>query len=100
MLGSVIIDPGGKDIGRLVDILVNAAGQPQAAVIDFGGFLGVGARKVAVHWGSLRFDPSDGKHLVRLEMTQDEIKAAPAYVSPDKPAPVVTPVQVSQTPPR
>jgi hypothetical protein len=91
VLGSAIVDKAGKEIGRLVDVLVDANGVPQAGVIDFGGFLGVGARKVAVHWSTLHFTPGDGKHQIVLDMTPDEIKAAPAYTNPNKPAAVVTP---------
>jgi hypothetical protein len=95
ILGSRVVDPKGTDMGRLVDILVNGNGQPQAAVIDFGGFMGVGNRKVAVHWSALHFDPTDSKHEVVLDMTPDQIKAAPEYSSPDKPAPVVTPADTA-----
>jgi hypothetical protein len=103
ILGSRVIGLQGKDIGRLVDVLVDNSGHPQAAVIDFGGFMGVGNRKVAVHWSTLHFDPSDGKHQVQLDMTPDQIKAAPEYSNPDKPAPVVTPADTttqSQTQPQ
>ena len=57
VLGHMVADPEGKDIGRLVDVLVDREGQPQAAVIDFGGFLGVGSRKIAVRWNMLHFVP-------------------------------------------
>lgn len=91
ILGRRVTDSDGKDLGRLVDILVDEAGQPQAAVIDVGGFMGVGNRKVAVHWSALRFNPSDSRHRIGLEMTPAEIKSAPEYLNADKPAPVVTP---------
>ena len=42
-------------MGRIVDILVDRAGALRAAVIDFGGFFGVGSRKIAVEWHSLHF---------------------------------------------
>ncbi len=38
-------------------------------MIDFGGFLGVGSRKLAVHWSALRFNPAEGKHIITLDMT-------------------------------
>jgi hypothetical protein len=94
ILGQKVADPDGKDIGRLVDVLVGDQGQPQAAVIDFGGFMGVGNRKVAVHWSALHFNPADAKHKVTLEMTPDQIKAAPEFLNTNKPAPVVTPVNI------
>lgn len=91
ILGQRVTDPDGKDIGRLVDVLVDANGQPQAAVIDFGGFMGVGNRKIAVHWSALRFNPGDAKRKVALEMTPDQIKTAPEFRDPSKAASVVTP---------
>ena len=95
VLGQRVTDPEGKDIGRLVDVLVDVNGQPQAAVIDFGGFMGVGNRKIAVVWSALRFNPGDAKHKVALEMTPDQIKTAPEFRDPTKAAPVVTPDSAS-----
>jgi PRC-barrel domain len=91
ILGQRVTDAEGKEIGRLVDVLVDANGQPQAAVIDFGGFMGVGNRKIAVHWSALHFSPGDAKHKVALEMTPDQIKSAPEFLNPNKAASVVTP---------
>jgi PRC-barrel domain len=98
VLGQRVTDPDGKDIGRLVDVLVDANGQPQAAVIDFGGFMGVGNRKIAVVWSALRFNPGDAKRKVALEMTPDQIKTAPEFRDPTKAAPVVTPDSASAPP--
>jgi hypothetical protein len=89
ILGQKVADPDGKEIGRLVDVLVGDQGLPQAAVIDFGGFMGVGNRKIAVEWSALHFAPSDAKHPITLDLTQDQIKAAPEYKDVTKPAPVV-----------
>jgi hypothetical protein len=94
ILGRQVTDAQGKDLGRLVDVLVDETGLPRAAVIDFGGFLGVGNRKVAVHWSALHFNPAEGKHIITLDMTPDQIKSAPEYTNTDKPAPVVTPADV------
>jgi hypothetical protein len=99
ILGHTIEDPDGKDIGRLVDVLVGPEGQPQAAVIDFGGFLGVGSRKIAVRWSALHFAPGDAKHAITLELTPDQIKGAPEFKDIAKPAPVVVAAPVQPTPP-
>ena len=98
VLGQRVMDQDGKDVGRLVDVLVDAAGQPQAAVIDFGGFMGVGNRKIAVHWAALRFSPADANRKITLEMTPDQIKAAPEFLNPKKAASVVTPVDPASIP--
>jgi hypothetical protein len=99
ILGQRVTDADGKEIGRLVDVLVDANGQPQAAVIDFGGFMGVGNRKIAVHWSALRFNPGSPKSKVTLDMTPDQIKAAPEFRNPNKAAPVVTPIDTGPSPP-
>jgi hypothetical protein len=91
ILGVQVSQPDGKTVGRLVDVLIDAAGTPEAAVIDFGGFMGVGARKVAVHWSTLHFAPGDAKHPITLDLTPDQIKTAPEYKDPTKPVPVVVP---------
>jgi hypothetical protein len=91
ILGRPVAEPDGKTIGRLIDVLVDAAGVPEAGVIDFGGFLGVGSRTIAVHWSALQFVPTDPKRPIVLSLTTDQIKAAPEYVPADKPAPVVVP---------
>ena len=89
VLGTPVAGPDGRTIGRLVDVLVNAAGMPEAAVIDVGGFMGVGSRKIAVHWAALHFDPMDKKQPITLALTLDQIKAEPEYRSPNRPAPIV-----------
>jgi hypothetical protein len=91
VLGRPVSDAEGRTIGRLIDVLVDADGKPAAAVIDFGGFLGVGSRKIAVQWSALHFAPADQKHPIVLELTPDQIKAAPEYSPSQEAAPVVTP---------
>jgi hypothetical protein len=62
-------------VGRIVDVLVDGAGQPEAVVLDVGGFLGIGNRVIAVHWGMIRFNPSDHDRPITVTMPADEIKA-------------------------
>ena len=89
ILGQAVADPSGKEIGRLVDVLVGEQGEPEAAVIDVGGFMGVGSRKIAVQWSALRFSPADTKHRITLDLALDQIKDAPEYKNVAPPAPVV-----------
>jgi hypothetical protein len=91
ILGRTVYGVSGDTVGRLVDVLVDAAGLPQAAVLDVGGFLGLGNRVIAVHWGALRFHPSDKDHPITIDMPADEIKAAPEYNDTTAPAQVVVP---------
>ena len=80
VLGRDVRSPADEDMGRIVDVIVDRTGMVRAAVIDFGGFLGVGSRKIVVDWNALRFgrvaDKSDN---ITLELTKDQVTAAPEY---------------------
>jgi PRC-barrel domain len=78
ILGRTVQGADGKDMGRIVDIMVDPAGQARAAIIDFGGFLGVGSRKIAVSWNALHFAGAV-KNRDELEATRDQLKTAPEY---------------------
>lgn len=79
VLGKLVHSSTGEDMGRLVDVVVDRDGQPRAAIIDFGGFLGVGSRKIAVDWGVLDFSREADKNVIRAELTRDQVKAAPEF---------------------
>jgi len=86
VLGREVRTNADESMGRIVDVVVDREGRVRAAVIDFGGFLGVGSRKIAVDWNALRFDGSK-PDLVISELTRDQVNAAPEYK--DKEAVVV-----------
>jgi hypothetical protein len=79
ILGKEVHSPSGQAMGRVVDLLVDDTGQPRAAIIDFGGFLGVGTRKIAIDWHTLRFAAVGTKETVVADLDRDQIKAAPEY---------------------
>ena len=91
ILGKKVQGAAGEDMGRVVDILVDGEGQPRAAIIDFGGFLGVGSRKIAVDWRLLQFRPTDRKAPMQLSVTRAEVQAAPEYKEKNEPTQVVGP---------
>jgi hypothetical protein len=69
-----------ENMGRIVDVLVDRSGLVRAAIIDFGGFLGVGSRKIAVDWSALHFPaPAKPEPPIKLELNRDQVNAAPAY---------------------
>ncbi len=87
VLGKDLI-ASGKNAGRIVDVLADKYGHVQAVVVDCGGFLGVGGRKVAVAWSDLRFD-SDRPNSVSTNLPEERLSAAPEVKS-GKPVVVVT----------
>jgi uncharacterized protein (DUF2342 family) len=78
VLGIEAFSSTGDDMGRIVDIIVDRTGQIRAAIIDFGGFLGVGSRKIAVDWRSLHFDPKKAGAVV-VNLTKDQLRVTPVY---------------------
>ena len=80
VLGREVRSASDENMGRIVDVLVDHNGELHAAIIDFGGFLGVGSRKIAVDWNALNFPPPGKTDAhVTLELTRDQVKAAPEY---------------------
>jgi len=85
VLGRDVRSPADEDMGHIVDVIVDRAGTVRAAVIDFGGFLGVGSRKIVVDWSALHFGQiASRKDAISLELTKEQVTAAPEYKE-DKP---------------
>jgi hypothetical protein len=80
ILGKSVRSSADEDMGRIVDIIVSRDGQVHAAIIDFGGFLGIGTRKIAVDWRALNFAPA-GKPpgSITLDLTRNQVRLAPEY---------------------
>jgi PRC-barrel domain len=80
ILGRDVKSAANEDMGRLVDVIVDRGGSMRGAVIDFGGFLGVGSRKIVVDWNALQFwNVAKPSMSITLELTRDQVKAAPEY---------------------
>jgi hypothetical protein len=63
------------DGGRVIDLLVDARGEVRAAVVEFGGFLGIGTRKIVVEWSAFRFAGDQ----ITVDVSRDQLRAAPEY---------------------
>ena len=79
ILGKSVRSSVDEDMGRIVDIIASRDGQVHAAIIDFGGFLGIGTRKIAVDWHALNFAPAGKPGSISLELTRNQVRLAPEY---------------------
>jgi hypothetical protein len=80
VLGRDVRSAADENMGRIVDVIVDRTGKVRAAVIDFGGFLGVGSRKIVVDWNALHFGQiANKKDSISLELTKAQVAAAPEY---------------------
>jgi hypothetical protein len=92
ILGKNARDASNHDMGLVDDVLVGRDGLPRAAVIDFGGCLGVGSRKIAIDWSLLQFKPDDADAPIVLTLDRTLIQAAPEYKpTAGKPTQIVGP---------
>jgi PRC-barrel domain len=80
VLGRDVRSQTDEDMGRIVDVIVDRDAVVRAAVIDFGGFLGVGSRKIVVDWNALHFGQIANKSdSITLDLTKQQVAAAPEY---------------------
>jgi hypothetical protein len=79
ILGKSVRSNADEDMGRIVDIIVSRDGQVRAAIIDFGGFLGIGMRKIAVDWRALNFAPAGKPGTITVDLTRNQVRVAPEY---------------------
>lgn len=54
LMDAEVIGAGGESIGPVEDVLLDAEGRILAVLVNVGGFLGIGARNVAIDVNSLR----------------------------------------------
>jgi hypothetical protein len=82
LVGATVYGPDNASIGDISDILIDNSGQVRAVVIGVGGFLGVGAKDVAVAFDALnirRKADSSTVDKVTVNYSKDELKGAPAF---------------------
>jgi PRC-barrel domain len=97
VLGKNVVGSNGEKLGLITDVVVDRDGRPRAAIIDFGGFLGVGSRKVAINWNLLTFATEKRNHAAVLALDRREIQAAPEYKADAASAEMVGPPPVERS---
>ncbi len=81
LLGKSVRAQNGDDLGRIIDVIIDRDGRPRAAIIDFGGFLGVGSRKIAVDWRVLKFVTEGKVGRITLALNRNQVRVSPEYKS-------------------
>jgi len=78
IVGTTVTTPAGETIGTIDDILLDEEeGVVTAAIVSVGGFLGFGAKQIAVKWDDLQqqYDASE----VVLDLSREDAEAAPEF---------------------
>jgi sporulation protein YlmC with PRC-barrel domain len=96
--GTDVIGSNNEKIGDVNDILFDRNGKIMAYVIGVGGFLGIGAKDVALAPAAFQVEAATEREDLKLKlaMTRDELKNAPEFkAAASRPAPTT-----GQSPPR
>jgi PRC-barrel domain len=91
--GTDVIGTDDAKIGDVSDMLFDKDNKIVAYIVGVGGFLGIGAKDVAIDPASFQAVPNadnPNSMKLRLSMTKDELKAAPAFEPYTPPRPVST----------
>jgi hypothetical protein len=74
--GTKVLDRSGKHIGTINGLKIDkVSGRVAYAVVEFGGFLGMGGHEYTLPWGKLAYDPS--QHGFSTDLTKEQLEGAP-----------------------
>jgi sporulation protein YlmC with PRC-barrel domain len=82
LTGTNVYGPDDQHIGVVGDLVLGDDGKAiDALIIDFGGFLGIGTKEVAVAFENLDFraDENGNNRYLLLNVTREQMEAAPAF---------------------
>jgi len=79
VLGARVTSTQGERIGSIEDLIIDQEeGSINAAIISVGGFLGFGAKQIAVDWSELQIDWDANQ--IDLALTREEAEEAEEFV--------------------
>jgi sporulation protein YlmC with PRC-barrel domain len=80
LIGTTVYGANDAKVGSIGDVVLTGDKKVDAVIIDVGGFLGIGAKEVAVGFDKLKFmtDKAGNKYLY-TNFTKDQLTAQPAY---------------------
>ena len=83
--GTNVYNPAGEKLGTIDSLMIDKiSGRVRYAVMEFGGFLGMGTDRYPMPWDTLKYEPEMGGYVVAVEKAQ--LEGAPRYTreaSPD-----------------
>jgi sporulation protein YlmC with PRC-barrel domain len=79
LIGATVRNENREAVGKIEDVYVDSSGGIKTVVVSVGGFLGVGAKDVAVKWSDLKFAREDKSIVIMTGWTKDSLKAMPDY---------------------
>jgi hypothetical protein len=78
LLGVEVSD-GEATIGEVSDLVVTEDGRVEAVVVGVGGFLGIGQKRVALAWDSIKLTEQDGRRVILVSATREQLEGMPTF---------------------
>ena len=76
--GTTVYSEAGDKLGSVDDLMIDKrSGQVRYAVLEFGGFLGLGTDRYPLPWDALTYDTDKGGYVVPLDKAR--LNDAPRY---------------------
>ena len=78
--GTTVYGANDVEIGSIGDVVLTPENKPDAVIVDVGGFLGIGAKEVAIGMDKLKFmTDKNGKKYLYTNFTKEQLQAQTAY---------------------
>lgn len=82
--GTDVYSPSGDKLGSIDHLMIDkVSGQVRCAVLEFGGFLGMGDDRYPLPWSMLTYDPAKEGYVVPLDKSR--LENAPRYSGEERP---------------
>jgi sporulation protein YlmC with PRC-barrel domain len=82
--GTTVYNREGDKLGSIDDLMIDkVSGQVRYAVMEFGGFLGMGTDRYPLPWSALKYDTDREGYVVPIDKAR--LKGAPRYAETDAP---------------
>jgi len=82
--GTNVYNTAGEKLGSVDDLMIDkVSGQIRYAVLEFGGFLGMGTDRYPLPWNMLKYDTAKEGYVVPLD--KDKLEQAPKYAETEMP---------------
>jgi sporulation protein YlmC with PRC-barrel domain len=76
--GTAVYNNAGEKLGSIDDLMIDKySGQVRYAVLEFGGFLGMGSDRYPIPWKMLKYSTDRSGYVVPLDKTK--LERAPKY---------------------
>lgn len=79
--GTTVYGPDQENVGEVSDLVLAEDGSIDKAIVDVGGFLGIGEHRIAIDFDELQVirDPDYGSVEVHVGATQEQLEERPEY---------------------